>query len=188
MALVDLFFGVDVVNRTGRNNIRGDELAALLAADPSFASPRVGQGALVRQGVAGQSIPNGVATDIDLTAGGGASIDYDDLGFFVAPDRFVIPAVVPPIQRVIVSVGVFWLSGAGTFRRLRTEKNGAGPLTDQSMQQNDVQPIAAIQTAMAVDSLPTIAVAGDFFEFNVTHNDGGALFINEVAASILVVK
>jgi len=177
----------DFNNTAGKTTFSYAELLAQLLADLGSVG-QIGIGAAVNQGAAGQSIPNAVATPVDFTAGGGATVHYDDAGFFVSPDSFVIPLLDPPIQRVIVAIGVFWFSGAGTFRRLRTEFNGAGPTTNNLMQQNDVVPVAAIQTAMAVECLPIPVVAGDTFTFGVTHNDGGALFINETAASILVVQ
>ncbi|NIT36981.1 MAG: hypothetical protein GTN49_10870 [candidate division Zixibacteria bacterium] len=188
MNLTDLWFGTDVVNRTGRKNIRGDELAALLAASGFFASPQVGKGAVVR-GPNAQSIPPTVDQTITFN-----TVDYDDLGFFSAtqPTRFTIPDVDPPINRVIFGgAHRFDSGGGGTRRMLNLRKNG-------NQQGNFIFPAGAFQLSAnstgtqgnrgSASSGPTEVVAGDIFALTAEHDGAGSININFPAMWIWVVS
>lgn len=120
MNLSDLFFGTDVVNRTGRNNIRGDELAALLAA-----SGLVGytQNCRVRR-----------TTNQTLVSGGAANVVYESADFdtdnmfdlAADPDRLTFRTA----GKYMVGAAIEWNNNnaGGNVRIMSLRKNPGGAL------------------------------------------------------------
>ena len=173
MALIDLFFGTDFFNRIGRRNIRGDELAALIAATIPSGAGDVGKGAEMSK-IGTFAVPN-VGTQIPLIFD---TEFYDDLGFIDIPtddDRIVIPVTSPQITRVQFSGFARWENLAGQitgYREMDVWKNGINPAAFQGgslvrWNANDV--IGATKDTM-IESMPQLVVPGDFFQLRVGQN------------------
>ena len=124
MSLSDLFFGTDFFNRIGRKNIRGDELAALIAAEGGLLSGQIGQGCAVQRAPA-ETITDGFP-GVTVIWTGFPNPFYDDLGFFsgAAPTRLTIPAVTPAIQRVLIMAQTVWGSGGDFTPLCQIHMNG----------------------------------------------------------------
>lgn len=190
MALADLFFGTDVVNRTGRNNIRGDELATMInAAAPAGLNPFVGQGANVRG--AGQNYAQNISAGLDLST----ETFYDDLGFFSggAPTRLTIPVTNPQFTRVMLvgfwqwatpyDVGSFQLSLAKNFNFSQVQQ-GFSITRYPGIGASD----AGVPTIATLSSQPFVVVPGDFFELIGLQNGQANLTLTNGQLSILVLK
>lgn len=173
MNLSDLWFGVDVFNRTGRKNIRGDELATMLAASGSFVSPHAGKGAGVRRDTT-ISIVSGftIVPDFD-------ELFYDDLGFSdiggANPERLTIPDVDPPITRVQCShYSDYGSQSQAGFREMRIAFNGSQSTGDVHTCVNRVPnhptPGSSALYTFTGQSVPV--VAGDFFNLRINQNSG----------------
>ena len=190
LTLADLFIGVDVFNRTGRVNITGTELAALINAAAGVG--QAGKGISILQAINGQSPSTGITTLIDWEAAGASTIDYDDLNFYTpsAPTRFTIPDVDPPILRVQSYCTGTW-SGAGggvnTIRRLFSELNNDNG-NNQRMARQEQGPVPVSGTSQFVASNWVAVIPGDFFEFSIFQNGGAGVSFRQVSGGLLVVR
>lgn len=164
MPLSDLFFGTDFFNRLGRRNIRGDELATMIALGGV-----VGGGALVSR-EASQSIDADAVTPVIFD-----SETYDDAGFFDlggAPTRLTVPA---GITRIQLWCTLRWTEDAAIELITVSLKNGddfssenAGPgmFADFRNPQDD-----DFGYYITLSSASVVVVEGDFFELGVEHTN-----------------
>jgi hypothetical protein len=159
MNLSDLWFGTDVVNRTGRKNIRGDELAALIAASGLGASPFTGASVSARRAGA-FSVPDGFGGyDLQFDAG----TDFDDLGFFDAgqPTRLTIPDTDPAISRVLVIGNLVWSSSNNTNFQVQIRRTPV--LNNESQQSVSAQGGTAVTQYLNTSLISNVS-PGDYFE------------------------
>ena len=173
MALIDLFFGTDFFNRLGRSNIRGDELAALIAATIPSGAGDAGKGAEMSK-IGTLLVPN-VGTQIPVIF----DVEfYDDLGFIDIPtddDRITIPVTDPQISRVQFAAFCRWENLVGQltgYREMGFWKNNVNPSSGESgslVRWNANDTIGATKDTMIV-SMPQRVVAGDFFQLRVGQN------------------
>ena len=172
MQLSDLFFWTDCRNRVGFKNIGGDELAALLAASGLISSPHVGLGAAVHRNDA-VAIADNNAINVTFQIE-----DYDDLGFFdLAGDatKLTIPALTPPIQRVVVGGGALFDNTANGTSNVAIRRNGsilgfnAAGVGTRSATRNFAPGLIDAQVTTITSSLK--ATAGDEFQLVAGVND-----------------
>lgn len=163
MNLSDLFFWSNADNNTGLENIRGDELAALIAAASGGPSAQVGQGAVV------QRAPSEVITDgfpgVTVIWTGFPNPVYDDLGFFDGgdPTKLTIPDVTPAIERVTLTATMVWTSDATSDRQGEIKKNGI-TVTESGIASMTASADPPVVTQyLNITGGPFSVVAGDFF-------------------------
>lgn len=182
MQLTDLVFGVDVFNRTGRKNITGTELAALINA----ASANVGLGAAIT-GDQDQTFTNQIFTTVDFDAG--AVVDYDDLGFWVPgiqTESFIIPAG-QNITRVMLWTFSEWATNTTGRRLIRTRKNGGVTGSPAHTAWNTVPPPTGPASSTLQSGVFT-AADGDTFGFGASQNSGGNLDLVNRTMGITVIR
>lgn len=167
MNLNEMWFGVDVVNRTGRKNIRGDELAALIAAAAGGPSAQVGKGVAVQRAPA-LAVADGFPGQVEVTWTGFPNPFYDDLNFWSAgdPTKLTIPDVDPPIERVLLVGNAVW-SGSNTTN-FQSQIVHTGAASDQGgIQSTHAQGGTAITQYESVSTGPIPVDAGDQFALRV---------------------
>ena len=163
MELSDLFFGVDVFNRTGRVNITGTELAALINA----ASGAGNRGASVGvERAALFSVPTGEAGyTVEFSAGE----EFDDLDFFDPADntKLTIPVADPPISRVLLRAMTVWSPVVvGSAFNAQILKSGGASL--EARQSTNNLTGTAITTFCSVTMIEDV-VPGDVFTLRAAH-------------------
>ena len=102
-------------------------------------NPNIGKGALITL-QPGTTVPNtGPAIKLDWV---GATVTYDDLGFFDDSVGFIIPTVDPPILRVRMWTFVLWPPALGTRGMFHGFVGGNVPFTgggfDQLPETSDI--------------------------------------------------
>ena len=190
MSLSDLFFGTDFFNRLGRKNIRGDELAALLS-EAGLGAGQIGMSAVASG--ANQDINN--ASDQPLVWD---TIEEDDLGFLDVSsgsprnERFIIPDVDPPINKVIFGGAFRWeqsLAGDTRMINMRFNFSEHGALfPTAAMQMTATMQDPAFANRNSVSSGPTRVSPGDIFTLSGFQDSGGLLEAVIPTAWILVVQ
>jgi hypothetical protein len=164
MQLSDLFFWSDANNNTGLENIRGDELAALIGAATSGSGPFGGKGALVSR-PGGTFIAHNVHTDVIFTPN---QTQYDDLGFYDGVSKLIIPVTDPPIKRVLLVAQHVWLSGGPfTYDVTIQKNNGAFTTGEQTL---PFTTAGDFVQQMNVTGGPEPVVAGDAFTMDLLVN------------------
>lgn len=179
MTITDAQFA-DFPNRSGQTTFSYAELLAQLTKDlPSGASPNIGLGAIARN-AGGSSINNLLITPLVWD-----NIDLDDLGFLdissgsPRDERFIIPDVDPPIERVVFGGQYAWNNSAlGDIRGADTRYNfngpgGLNPSGAQIFQQNTADP--TFNNRATLNMGVRIVAVGDIFTLNVFQDTGGAL-------------
>lgn len=158
MQLSDLFFWSSADNNTGLENIRGDELAALISAANGGPSAQVGKGCRVQRAPT-ESVPDGFP-GVVVTFTGFPNPFYDDLNFYDGTTGLVIPDVDPPIQRVQLIGHEVWSGNAAGQYNMFILKNG-GAIGDgrQSVQRGTPNTQYLNATSGPLDVVP-----GDKFE------------------------
>jgi hypothetical protein len=161
--LTDLFFWTGAKNRTGLDNIRGDELAALITA----ASGGANRGASVGvERPALFSVPTGFAGYIVEFS---AAAEFDDLGFFDPADntKLTIPVTDPPISRVLLRALTVWspVVVGSAFHAAILKAGGASLEADQST--NNLTG-TAVTTFCSVTMIEDV-VPGDVFTLRAYH-------------------
>lgn len=166
MQLSDLFFWSDANNNTGLENIRGDELAALISAASGGPSAQVGKGCAVQRAPS-EPVADGFP-GIDVTFTGFPNPFYDDLGFFDSgsPTLLTIPDVDPPIERVLITGNAVWSGSNSTNFQAQINHNG-GASFQGGIQSVHAQGGTAITQYQSVSSGPTEVEAGDTFTLRV---------------------
>lgn len=174
LTLDDLFIGVDVVNRTGRVNITGQELADLINAQG--ASGNIGKGALVTG--PNISMPNMLNVNFIYD-----TIIYDDLGFVnlgADATRLTIPNVTPAIQRVKAGGACLFGAGAGGTTRqllLRYNFNTKGSLFPSGQNDSDTVTggVSSFGSLLGCESGGQPVSVADFFQLGGFQDSGGAI-------------
>lgn len=159
MNLSDLFFWTNSNNNVGLPNIRGDELAAEIAASGLGASPFTGASVSARR-AASQSVADGFA-GYDLVFDAGT--DFDDLGFFDAgqPTRLTIPDTNPAISRVLVIGNLVWSSSNNTNFQVQIRRT---PVLNNESQQSVSAQGGTAATQYLNTSIISNVSPGDYFE------------------------
>jgi len=176
MNLSDLFFWTGAFNRTGLENIRGDELAALLGPGAN-----AGKGAEIA--AFGPTIPTTGITPLDFS--GSPTVNFDDLNFIqlgVDTAQFIIPA---NVARVQLWVDFEWNSSAVGLREIRSFKNGAsiGNVRFKQFPDASGSTVHGFFVSQVFE-----AVEGDRFGFAVTQSSGGNLDVDSHQQSITVLR
>ncbi len=178
--LTEMFFGTDVTNDTGRKNIRGDELATLITGG---ASPLAGAGALVTL-TPGTTIPDASPPlPLDWT---GATVVYDDLGFFVGAGGFIIPVTDPPITRVRFWGNVIWAPAVGQRSLFQTVTFALPPGSGTVVLPETGS--AIVGATMEVQSAAMVVVIGDGLNLLASQVSGAPNTIAEQEMAIEVVR
>lgn len=173
MNLSDLFFWTSADNNTGLENIRGDELAALIAATIPGANPNIGLGAQINRG-AGQNISTGTPTTAIFT-----SEIFDDLGFAdlgANNDRLTIPVTDPQITRVMLTAEASWQNNASGTRGHAVSFNGSSGFGDNLSFNRNRPPTNSLQNALFTYTTQLIPVVpGDFFGIKLEQDGAPSL-------------
>jgi len=181
----------DVPNEQGLPTFSYAQLLAQLQQDIGGVSPNVGLGAIGQS--SGQSIANLLITPLVYSA-----IEYDDLGFLDVSsgsprdERFIIPDVDPPIERVIFGGQWQWQNNAGGDIRggdTRLNFNGPGgnnPAGAVFFSQNTSDP--AFNNRLTMNTGAAKVVAGDIWTLNVFQDSGGNVNITDSRVWIYVIK
>lgn len=176
-----MFFGVDVFNRTGRNNIRGDELAALIA--PAGANALLG--ITIQQGDT-QSIPDDVFTPIDWGAGlpgDPANVTFDDLNFYRPENQTDALEIPANVNRVACWFGCGWANSAVGNRNISIFRNPTSSIPGAQGIQYDAQ--ATISQTYNISSGIIPVSEGDLISFRVKQTTGGNLTATPTAKASL---
>lgn len=194
MALSDLFFWSSADNETGLQNIRGDELAALLAASGLFPSTNIGLGAIAQ----GTTQPIGGFASEDAIHFN--QIVQDDLGFLNVSSgsprdtQFIVPDVDPPIQRVVFG-GAFRYApgGGGDYRSMNLRKNGNQQGSGIVFSQGGfglapVSQDATLGNRFSATSGQTVVNVGDVFTMIGNQDSGGNIDVQLPSAWIWVIR
>lgn len=183
MELTDLVFGVDVFNRTGRKNITGDELAALIGASSGVLQ---GQGAAIT-GDGNQTFTDQIFAPLDF--GVAAVVAYDDLGLWQPAsdtENFIIPADLG-ITRVMLWTFSEWAADIVGRRLIRTRKNG-GTTGDPAQTAWNTLPPTTGPASSSLYSGVFPATAGDTFGFGASQNSTGNLDLTTRTMGIVIIR
>ena len=165
MELKDLFFGVDVFNRTGRDNITGTELAALISGGGASGGASVGV-----ERAALFSVPTGAGYTVEFSAGA----EFDDLAFFDPADntKLTIPVTDPPISRVLLRAMTVWspVVVGSAFNAQILKAGGSSLEARQSVNNLTGVPVTTFCSVTTIEDV----VPGDEFTLRAAHSLGAA--------------
>ncbi len=175
MNLSDLWFGTDFFNRIGRKNIRGDELATLIAEASGGVSTSL-RASLNQFGAV--AIPTGTPTTVVFDNVG------IDVGGWVPGDDPTNNIVVPAgVSAIVAYANGIWASGGTGWGQIEIEQNSGifAPGAQQSVALGDTFVVKENCCGIAEVS------PGDIITLQVTQTDAGNHSLTRTGLSVMAI-
>lgn len=170
-------------NEQGLPTFSFDDLVAALAG--AGVTGNIGKGASIISG-ADQDFVNQNFTVLDFLAG--ATVDYDDLGFWVPgsdTENFIIPADVSRVKLWCVGE---WATDIVGRRLIRTRLNGSATPTVAAQAAWNTVPPPIGPASFTLNSGVFAVIEGDEIGFGGSQTSGGNLDLLNFAMGIVVIR